>query len=214
MVDKKLLEIREQLKAKKPRFLRQKAGHKKEVGMKYRKPRGYQSKLRLGKKGRGVLPSPGYRSPKEVRNADQNGLFEVVVSSIDDLNTIDAKTQIAVIKSTVGLRKRIELLKKADELKVKVSNAQDISSLEKSFKELQKTRKDKNIKRAEKAEEQKKKSEKKDKKKDTKKTTSSEKKTEDQKETSDKKEEPKKDDGADTEKKKQEKILIDKNKAM
>ena len=108
----KLLALRAERKAKKPRFIRQNAGHKKEVGTKYRKPRGYQSKLRLGKSPRGlVLPSQGYRSPKAVRGLNKDGLENVLVYTLSDISKIDSKTQCAIIGSSVGRKQKISLLK-------------------------------------------------------------------------------------------------------
>jgi large subunit ribosomal protein L32e len=46
----------------------------------------------------------------------------MIISSLSDLNKIDAKIQAAKISSTVGKRKRMEILKKASEMKIKVLN--------------------------------------------------------------------------------------------
>ena len=57
-----MLEVRKNLKAKKPNFLRQNAVDKKRVPMNYRKPRGCSSRMRIGKAGYPLKVSPGYQS--------------------------------------------------------------------------------------------------------------------------------------------------------
>lgn len=139
-----LLKLRADKKAKKPTFVRQNAGHKKEVGTKYRKPRGYQSKLRLGKSPRGlVLPSQGYRAPKALRGTNPDGLQEVLVHAVKDLDAIDSKTQCVVIGSTVGRKQKITLLEKVVEKKLPCSiDAQStIDTLKKQFEDQKTSRK-------------------------------------------------------------------------
>ena len=58
---KELLELRKQIKNKKPDFIRQDAHKKKKLGKKWRKARGLHSKIRLKLRGRGKFVSNGYR---------------------------------------------------------------------------------------------------------------------------------------------------------
>lgn len=197
---KKLLEKRAEMKSKKPLFLRQNSGKIKEAKGKYRKPKGYQSKLRLKIKGKGILPSQGYRSPKEVRGLSKEGFSEVIVEKLSDLEKINSKEQVAIIGSKVGLKKRIQLLEKAKELKLNIKHEKDLETLKKSFETLKKTREEKNKSR-------KIASSKKESKKESKEVESKEKK-DDSLKSEDKTDEKKEI------KKEQEKILIDKNKAI
>jgi len=209
MIDiKALLKIKSDKRKTKPNFVRQNVGRIKEAGTKYRRPKGYQSKLRLGIKGKGVLPSCGYRSPKALRYSNKDGFFEVVVSGLIDLDKINKKTEVAVINSTVGIKKRIDILLKAKELGITIVNEKNVDDLKSDFKTAKKARADRNNSRKSvKKEVEKKESSKKEEPKD-----------DSPKKESSKKEEPKDDssqkESNDEIKKSQEKILIDKNKAI
>jgi large subunit ribosomal protein L32e len=107
---------------KKPKFLRQSSTAYKRLGKKWRKPRGVHSKVRRHEKSKGSAPSVGYRAPRELRGLHPSGFREVLVSNVNDLGKIDSKTQAAKISHAVGEKKRQEILKKAEELKIKVLN--------------------------------------------------------------------------------------------
>jgi len=67
---------------KKPKFLRQNwRARKKLRKVKWRKPRGSQSKLRKGKKGKPAKPRIGYGAPRRLRGLHPSGLKEVLVHS-------------------------------------------------------------------------------------------------------------------------------------
>ena len=107
---------------KKPKFLRQSAVAYVRLGNKWRRPRGTTSKLRLKQKGKGFIPQPGYGAPKALRYKHPSGLYEVLVHNLAELQKIDPKTHAARIAASVGKKKRNEIVKKAEELKVKVLN--------------------------------------------------------------------------------------------
>lgn len=107
---------------KKPKFLRQSWQAYKRLGKKWRRPRGMHSKLRRKEKDKGKMPSSGYRAPKELRYLHPSSLREVLVHNVNELQYIDTKTQAAKIAHTVGKKKRVDILKKAEELKIKVLN--------------------------------------------------------------------------------------------
>jgi large subunit ribosomal protein L32e len=107
---------------KKPKFLRPGARAYKKLGLKWRRGQGMHGKLRRHEKSKGKMPSPGYGAPKELRYLHPSGLKEVLVFNFNDLQKIDQKTEAVKIAHTVGKKKRTELLKKAEELKIKVLN--------------------------------------------------------------------------------------------
>lgn len=119
---KKILNLRSKQKRKKPEFKRQEWFRTVMLGDKWRSPRGIDSKLRAGEKARGSLPGIGYRSPKEVRGLNPKGMKEVLVFNPKDLKKINSQKSIAVIGSTVGRKKKIEILKEAEKSGVNVSN--------------------------------------------------------------------------------------------
>lgn len=118
----RLLKIRRIKKKKKPAFLRQEWFKKSALGMKWRRPRGRTSKLRIEEGARGKRPGPGYRSPIAVRGLNRAGLMEVRITHMKELDKIDAKTQSVVLAATIGRKKRMEILKKAGEMGLTVSN--------------------------------------------------------------------------------------------
>ncbi len=121
MVNTKLVQLRNKMKAKKPNFIRQDANHYKSLEKKWIKPKGMHSKMRIHLRGHKVSPSPGYSSPREVRGLNRRGYQEVRTINISDLNSYDSETQMVLI-GHVGLRKKIELLKYCIEKKYTIAN--------------------------------------------------------------------------------------------
>ncbi|OYT39875.1 MAG: 50S ribosomal protein L32e [Desulfurococcales archaeon ex4484_58] len=120
----KLLELRRKLKSRKPEFLRHLWWKKPKFKNKpkWRKPKGLDNKMRLKLKGYPPVVEIGYRGPRPVRGYHPSGKKPVVVYSVKDLEELDPETHIIYIGSTVGLRKRIELIKIAEEKGFKVAN--------------------------------------------------------------------------------------------
>ena len=116
------LKLRLKIKRKKPKFRRQGEKNLKRLGKKWRKPRGIHSKLREHKKARGFIPNPGYGSPKSTKGLHPSGFEEMLVYNVKDLEKINPEKQACRIASTVGIKKRLEIMKKTKELKIKVLN--------------------------------------------------------------------------------------------
>lgn len=178
MEKKDLLELRKKAKAKKPNFIRQDAHKKAEISKKWRRPKGFQSKMRLHKKGYRKSPSQGYRSPAVVRGLDKSGLVPTIISSKKELENIDVKKQGAIIAKAVGMKKRVELVNYAKEKGIIVLNIKDFDKF------LAKV----NEKLKEKKEEKKKEKEEKKEAKPKKKEALAEKLTEEEKKEKEKKE--------------------------
>jgi large subunit ribosomal protein L32e len=157
MVDERLLKVRNVMKKKKPTFRRQQSNQfaKFKNSDSWRKPKGHQSKMRLRRKGHRAMPSVGYKSPKAVRGLNRNGFKEVLVYNVFDLENVDNKTSQAVIARTVGGKKRLDILKKGQELKISFANVFDIDEKIKSLTKVKKVEKKSAVK-SEKTEEAKK----------------------------------------------------------
>ena len=119
------MDLRKQIKSKKPDFIRQDANKKKRLERRWRKPKGLHSKIRLNLRGRAKGTSQGYRSPKKVRGLYKNGLQHSRISSVKDLEIIDPKENCIIISSSLGNKKRIDILKKAKERGFVISNIKD-----------------------------------------------------------------------------------------
>ncbi len=109
-------------KKRAPKFRRQEWFRFAKLGEKWRKPRGKDSKMRLGIRGKSAVVSVGYRSPRSVRGIHPSGLVEILVHSPRDLEGLDAGKQAIRIASGVGGRKREQILARAKELGIKVLN--------------------------------------------------------------------------------------------
>ena len=104
-----------------PKFVRWLSTSLRRVKSPWRKPHGINSKVREKLKGKLPMPTVGYRSPKEMRYLHPSGFKEVLVNNVKDLEKASEKEAVR-ISSTVGKRKRSEILKKAGEMKLKVLN--------------------------------------------------------------------------------------------
>ena len=110
------------MKRKKPEFVMQGSKNLKRLGDRWRKPRGAHSKLREHKTAKGFLPRTGYGSPRDVKYLHPSGFKEKLVYNFNDLTSIDPTKQACRIASSVGIKKRLVMMKKAEELKIKVLN--------------------------------------------------------------------------------------------
>jgi len=121
---KKAAKMRDKIKKKKHPVFRGRFGKKQfrrrsiKKWQKWRYPRGIDIFFR---KEDGSIPRIGYRVPKEFRNFHPSGMREVKVANLTELEK--AGKDVAVrISGKVGNRKRKEIIKKANEIGVKVLN--------------------------------------------------------------------------------------------
>lgn len=121
---KSLLQKRNEMKDKKPNFIRQDHQRRKKLGrkLKWRKPKGIHSKIRHHLKGRRKMPSPGYKSPSKVRGLHASGLKTISIHSVNDLSAVKKGTEGIIISKQVGTKKKFNILKRAKELGISVLN--------------------------------------------------------------------------------------------
>ncbi|MEM2002983.1 MAG: 50S ribosomal protein L32e, partial [Candidatus Methanomethylicaceae archaeon] len=116
------LKIRKKISQKRPDFVRQEANRFPRLGEKWRSCTGIRSKMRLKKKGRAAIVESGYRGPVLARGLHPSGKREVLVYNLEDLDKIDPTTVVVRIASSVGKRKRLEIIEKSKTLGVTVVN--------------------------------------------------------------------------------------------
>lgn len=184
-MDQRLLKVRRIMKAKKPKFVRQDAHKKVRLAEGWRRPKGLQSKVKDQKKGHYRRISVGFGSPAKVRGASRDGFMPVMVSNVSELKKI-GPDQAAVIPRGVGQKKRAEIVKRADELSIKILNIKNSQEYLKSVIDDMKDRKEKQ--QTLKTERQKKKAEKEKKAEEKKKEDLAEKLTDEEKKADEKKE--------------------------
>jgi len=117
-----ILRVRKKAKKKKPGFSRQEGYRLKKLKKAWRRPRGRHSKLRKHERARGKLPKSGYGSPKAVRSLTRYGYREVRISNPNELDKLNPEKEAALISSSVGKKKRMDIIKKAEEMKIRVLN--------------------------------------------------------------------------------------------
>ena len=137
---KRLMEVRRRIKKKKPTFLRQESHKiiKLNNRPKWRSPKGMHSKIRRKLQSRRVQPSLGYSSPKQVRGLTREGFRPVLIHTLNQLKD----NKVILLSKTLGLRKKLQILKKAEELKIKVLNVKNISDFIRSAEEKIKLKKE------------------------------------------------------------------------
>jgi large subunit ribosomal protein L32e len=118
----RLLKLRKEASKKRPKFKRQETWKLKRFknNPTWRKPKGHSSKMRRKLKGRPSIVKVGYRGPKEVRGYHPSGMPEAYINNISDVDGLE--NSILRISSSVGNRKKAEILLKANELNLKVAN--------------------------------------------------------------------------------------------
>ena len=139
---KKLLSIRKEIKSRKPKFVGQEYHKVRRLSKKWKQPKGMHSKLRQKFKSHLKHPSPGYRSPKETRGLDRSGLNPVIVSNVEELNYV-SKDHGVIISKNVGLRKRIDIVKKAKEKSIVLLNVKKTDEFLKNAEDIKKSKKEK-----------------------------------------------------------------------
>jgi large subunit ribosomal protein L32e len=178
MVDKKLLELRQKAKRKKPHFTVRASAFSARVKDRWRFPRGRHSAIRQEHTGKPPLVTVGYGSPRAVRGLHHSGLLPVRVATSKQMESLDPTTEGAVLPGTMGGRKRLTLLELAQQKKIRVFNVKDLTAalakIKEDFAGRKKKKAEKTKTKSSKEEEKKKKAEEKLK-KETEKESKSEK---------------------------------------
>lgn len=117
------LRKRAEIDGRRPEFLRQEWHRRQRLqGVKWRKPQGDHSKMRQHYGYRRNVVSIGYGSPKGARYLHPSGFKEVMVRNMKDLEAIKPELEAARVSHQVGMKKRLEIEEKADELGIRVLN--------------------------------------------------------------------------------------------
>jgi large subunit ribosomal protein L32e len=145
-------------------FKRQAWHRKSRLGTSWRRPRGWQSKLRLEKKGHGKRVKVGFRSEAATRGK-KNGLDIVRIHNVSELELVDAKSQ-GVVIANIGMKKKLDVLRAMKEKKLTLLTgdvAETIKALEEKFASRKKASQTRDAEKAAKQKELEKKAEKEEK---------------------------------------------------
>jgi len=108
--DKRLMEVRKNIKKKRPSFRRVESWRYVRVKDPWRKARGIDSRTRIKSKSGVKSPGKGYRGPKKVRGIHPSGYEEVRVETIKDLENLNNRKHALKISSKLGAKKRMVLI--------------------------------------------------------------------------------------------------------
>jgi len=117
-----LLRARKKVSTTRPKFVRQESWRYVRLAENWRKPKGVDNKMRKQVSGVPPLVKVGYRGPKSARGLHPSGYRDRLIHNIRDLEKLDPKIDAARIGHTVGRRKRIDIVSRANALGVKVLN--------------------------------------------------------------------------------------------
>lgn len=122
-----LLRARKKVSSTRPKFVRQESWRYIRLAENWRKPKGIDNKMRKQVSGVPPLVKVGYRGPKKARGLHPSGYRDRLIHNIRDLEKLDPKIDAARIGHSVGRRKRIDIVNKANALGIKVLNKGNIT---------------------------------------------------------------------------------------
>ncbi|KAK3078750.1 60S ribosomal protein L32 [Coniosporium uncinatum] len=107
------------------RFNRHQSDRFMRVGASWRKPKGIDNRVRRRFKGQAVMPKIGFGSNKKTRHMMPSGHKAFLVHNQKDLDLLlmHNRTFAAEIAHGVSARKRVDIVARAKQLSVKVTNA-------------------------------------------------------------------------------------------
>lgn len=134
-----MIETKEAIRKARPRFVRSGATHIKRVSRSgYRKPKGLHNKVGDNKKGRRTTIKTGFGYPKALRGTTRKGLELVNISTLAEAKSLDASKQVAIVKSSLGMKNKKAILEHLASSNVAVQGIADIKTyLEKFDKKKQ-----------------------------------------------------------------------------
>jgi len=118
--------ILEKIKTPSKHFIRHQADQFHRIARSsWRKPKGIDGRVRRRFKGSIPMPSIGYGSDKKTRNIHPNGFKSVVVFNVAELEMLmmHNRTYAATIGHSVSSRIRREIIARAEQLAIRVTNA-------------------------------------------------------------------------------------------
>ena len=114
------------VKKRTKKFIRHQADQFKRIARSsWRKPKGIDGRVRRRFKGAIPMPSIGYGSDKVTRNIHPHGFKSVVVSNPAELEMLmmHNRTYAATVAHSVSSRVRREIIQRAEQLAIRVTNA-------------------------------------------------------------------------------------------
>jgi large subunit ribosomal protein L32e len=128
VINNDLLEQRKKVSEHRPKFKRQESWRYKRLAVTWRKPKGVDNKMRKQVSGVPPLVKIGYRGPRISRGLHPSGYVDILVHNVKDLMLLDNTKDAARIARTVGNKKRLEIVSKAESMGIKLINGKKSES--------------------------------------------------------------------------------------
>lgn len=122
VINSDLLEQRKKVSERRPKFKRQESWRYKRLAVNWRKPKGIDNHMRLQVSGVPPLVKIGYGGPKASRGLHPSGYTDNLIHNVNELLNLNKDKDAVRIAHTVGTKKRLEILSKAESLGLKVLN--------------------------------------------------------------------------------------------
>ncbi len=135
VINEQLLAARKKVAEKRPKFIRQESWRYDRLAENWRKPKGKDNKMRKQKSGMPAIVKIGYGGPKVARGLHPSGYTDNIVHNVVEVTKLDPKKDAARIAHTIGKRKRIEIIAKANQIGIKVLNAGKLAPKKKEEEE-------------------------------------------------------------------------------
>lgn len=138
----KLLELKKKISQRRPHFVRQDYHHRMKVEDDYwRAPKGRHSKMRQKIRSHRKKIAVGYRGPVEVRGLHRTGANIVRIENLSQLMKVNPQNSVVILSSTIGAKKRYEILKASIDKKISFVNV-NASKFIADFEAKQKAKKE------------------------------------------------------------------------
>ncbi|KAJ7383562.1 60S ribosomal protein L32 [Desmophyllum pertusum] len=113
------------VKKRKKRFIRHQSDRYLRVKQSWRKPKGIDNRVRRRFKGQYLMPSIGYGSNRKTRHLMPDGFKKFVIHNVKELEVLlmANKSYAAEIAHNVSSKKRKEIVERAQQLAIKITNA-------------------------------------------------------------------------------------------
>merc|ERR1712121_95133 len=106
------------------KFIRHQSDRYDKLKPNWRKPKGIDNRVRRRFKGQYLMPSIGYGSAKQTKHMLPNGFKKVLIHNVRELEVLmmQNRTYYAEVAHGVSSRKRKEIVERANQLSIRVTN--------------------------------------------------------------------------------------------
>jgi len=113
------------IKKRTKKFIRHQSDRYDKLKPNWRKPKGIDNRVRRKFKGQYLMPNIGYGSNKKTRHMMPDGFKKFVIHNVKELELLlmQKGTYAAEIAHNVSSRKRKDIVERAQQLSVKITNA-------------------------------------------------------------------------------------------